>query len=101
MFTALVTFLGGATFRLFLGHVFDFIVKWQDQTNELARLRLQGELEAAAHTRQLEMLKLQADLGIKTIEAQATAHTAAAEDDAFVQVIKTAATQTEIGRAHV
>ena len=30
------------------------------------------------------------------IEAQATAHTAAAEDDAFVQVIKTAATQTGI-----
>ena len=90
MFTALITFLGSAGIRLALGHLFDFVTKWQDSKNELAHLRLQGELDAAQHARNLEAIKLQADLGIKVIEAQTEAHLSQSEADAFVEATKAA-----------
>lgn len=96
MLTALFTFLGGAAVRLALGHLFDFVTKWQDQRNELARLRLQGELDAAQHTRTLESIRLQADLGVKVIEAQAAGHVSAAEADAFVEAVRATGQKTGI-----
>jgi hypothetical protein len=96
MFTALLTFLGGATMRLLLGHVFDFITKWQDQKNELERLKLQGELDAAQFERNQAAIKLQADLGIKVIEAQTEAHVTSAEADAFVEAVKAAGQKTGV-----
>lgn len=96
MFTALFTFLGGATVRLFLGHIFDFITKWQDQKNELARLTLQGQLDAAQHARNLEAIKVQADLGVKVIEAQTEAHVSQAEADAFIEAVKATGQKTGV-----
>lgn len=96
MFTALITFLGGATIRLFLGHLFDFITKWQDQKNELARLDLQGRLDAAQHTRNLEAIRVQAELGVKVIEAQAEAHVTQTEADAFVEAVKATGQRTGV-----
>lgn len=96
MFTALITFLGGATVRLFLGHIFDFITKWQDSKNEIERLRLQGELDAAQHARNLEAIKVQADLGVKVIEAQTESHVTQAEADAFVEAVKATGQKTGI-----
>lgn len=96
MITALMTFLGGATVRLFLGHLFDFITKWQDQKNELARLTLQGQLDAAQHTRNLEAIKVQADLGVKVIEAQTEAQVTQAEADAFIEAVRATGQRTGI-----
>ena len=96
MITALMTFLGGATVRLFIGHLFDFITKWQDQKNELARLTLQGQLDAAQHTRNLEAIKVQADLGVKVIEAQTEAQVTQAEADAFIDAVRATGQRTGI-----
>lgn len=96
MITALLTFLGGATVRLFLGHIFDFITKWQDNKNELARLKLQGDLDAAQHERNLAAIRVQAELGIKVIEAQTEAHVTSAEADAFVEAVKATGQKTGI-----
>ena len=96
MITALMTFLGGATVRLFLGHLFDLITKWQDQKNELARLTLQGQLDAAQHTRNLEAIKVQADLGVKVIEAQTEAQVTQAEADAFIEAVRATGQRTGI-----
>ena len=96
MITALMTFLGGATVRLFLGHLFDFITKWQDQKNELARLTLQGQLDAAQHTRNREAIKVQADLGVKVIEAQTEAQVTQAEADAFIEAVRATGQRTGI-----
>jgi len=96
MITALMTFLGGATVRLFIGHLFDFITKWQDQKNELARLTLQGQLDAAQHTRNLEAIKVQADLGVKVIEAQTEAQVTQAEADAFIEAVRATGQRTGI-----
>jgi len=96
MFTALLTFLGGATVRLLLGHVFDFVTKWQDSKNEIEHLRVQGELDAAQHARNMEAIKVQADLGIKVIEAQTESHVTQAEADAFVEAVKATGQKTGI-----
>jgi hypothetical protein len=96
MMTALITFLGGATARLILGHVFDFLTKWQDSRNELARLQLQGQLDAAQFERSQAAIKLQADLGIKVIEAQTEAHVTDAEADAFVEAVKATGQKTGV-----
>lgn len=96
MFTALITFLGGATVRLLLGHFFDFVTKWQDNKNEMSRLRLQGELDAAQFDRNQSAIRLQAELGIKVIEAQTEAHVTSAEADAFVEAVKATAQKTGI-----
>jgi hypothetical protein len=96
MITELVTFLGGAGARLFLGKAFDAFEKWQDQKNELARLRLQGDLDAAQHARNLEAIKVQADLGVKVIEAQTEAHVTYAEADAFLEAVKATGQKTGI-----
>ena len=96
MITALMTFLGGATVRLFIGHLFDFITKWQDQKNELARLTLQGQLDAAQHTRNLEANKVHADIGVKVIEAQTEAQVTQAEADAFIEAVRATGQRTGI-----
>lgn len=94
MITALLTFLGSASLRLFLGKLFDAFEKWQDQKNELERLRLQGELDAAQHQRNQEAIRLQAELGIKVIEAQTQQHVTSAEADAFVEAVKATGQRT-------
>jgi hypothetical protein len=96
MFTSLIAFLGSAGIRLALGHLFDFITKWHDSKNEIAHMRLQGELDAAQHARNLEAIKVQAELGVKVIEAQTQAHVTDAEADAFVEAVKATAVKTGI-----
>lgn len=73
MFSGLIAFLGGSAFRMIWGEVSAWMTARQDQAHEIERMRLQGELDAAQHARNLEAIKVQADLGVKTIEAQADA----------------------------
>ena len=61
----ILSFLGGNAFRLIFGEIVSFFQKKQEQQQELERMRLQGDLEAAAHTRNLESLRLQSELGVK------------------------------------
>jgi hypothetical protein len=96
MITALLTFLGSATLRLVFGHIFDAFTKWQDNRNELARMKVQGELEAAQHARNLEAIRVQAELGVKVIEAQTQAHVSEAEADAFLEAVKATGQKTGI-----
>lgn len=70
IFSALLSFLGGNAFRLIFGEVVAYLNKKQDHQLEIERMRLQGELEAAQHARNLEAIKVQADLGVKTIAVQ-------------------------------
>lgn len=83
MFSALFSFLGGSVFRMIWGEVSSFINKKQDHQHELEMLRLQKELDWAAHARQLEILKTQSELGVKTIEVQSAADIAKTDADTF------------------
>lgn len=81
--SALFSFLGGSVFRMLWGEISSFINKKQDNAHELEMLRLQADLDNAAHKRTLEQLTLQASLGVKTIEVQKDADVSRAEAEAF------------------
>jgi hypothetical protein len=83
MLTALLSLLGGGTFRLLLGELVAWLKQRQDQSAELALMRLQGELAAAEHARNLDAIRLQAELGVNTIAVKAESDIVAAEAQAF------------------
>jgi len=70
---SLLSFLGGSAFRMIWGEVAAFVKARQDHQHELQMLNIQAQLEAAAFERNQAALKLQAELGIKTIQVQADA----------------------------
>lgn len=96
MFGALFSFLGGSAFRMIWGEVSSFFQKKQDHEFELERIRLQGAMEAAQHERNLEALRVQADLGVKVIEAQRDAAVVQVETDAWLAAVKDVGKQTGI-----
>ena len=83
-----LAFLGGSAFRMIWGEVSAAFTKAQDHRHEMLRMELQGRLDAAQHDRNLEALRLQSELGVKEIRVQAEAHSAAADDDAWLDVVR-------------
>lgn len=96
MLEALLSFLGGSVFRMIWGELSTWHTKKQDHQFEMERMKLQTELEDKAHQRMQESLRLQNELGIKTIEAQAQAHIDQVEADAFTEAMKNAFKPTGI-----
>jgi hypothetical protein len=70
---AIIGFLGSAAFRYIFGWVSDFFTKKQDHVQEMARMRLQAQLDADAASRELLRLKTVTELGIKQIQVQSEA----------------------------
>lgn len=86
---ALLSFLGGGVFRAIWGEAAGFISKWQDSKIEADATRLQAELEAARHAREMERLKVVSDLGIKEIEVRSDAEVEAKDAEAFIAAMAT------------
>ncbi len=99
MFTALFSFLGGNVFRMLFGEVVSYFNKKQDHSFEVERMRLQGDLDSAQHARNMEAIKLQADMGIKTVQVQAEAAIGQIEADGWLEAVK--ATGRAVGVAWV
>lgn len=93
---ALISFLGGSAFRMIWGEVSSYFKAKQDQAFEIERMKLQGEQEAAQHERSMASLRLQSELGIKTIEAQRDADVVRVEADAWLSAVRSVGTQTGI-----
>lgn len=87
MFAALVSFLGGSAFRMIWGEVSAFFTKKQDHKQEMEKMRLQAELEAAQHARNLEAIRVQADLAVKTIEVQSDAKLSEIDAQAWADAV--------------
>lgn len=83
MLSALLSFLGGSAFRLLMGELVGFLKSRQDQRHEVEMMRVQADLAAAEHARNLEAIRVQADLGVKTIEVQGAADIGREEARAF------------------
>lgn len=96
MIAALLSLLGGGTFRLLMGELVSWLKQRQDQAQEVALMRLQGELATAEHARSLDAIRLQAQLGVKTIEVQRDRDVAVAEADAFRSAVAEAMKPTGI-----
>lgn len=94
MITALLSFLGGNVFRMIFGEVISYLNKKQDHAQEIDRLKLQNALDAAQHARNLEAIKTQAELGVKTIQVQAEAAIGEIEAQGWLEAVKATATKT-------
>jgi hypothetical protein len=88
MISALVSFLGGSVFRMIWGEASAWLTKSQDHKHEIDRMHLQAELDRGQHERQLESLKVQAALGVKTIQVQAEAAISELETQGWVEAVK-------------
>lgn len=67
---AILSFLGGNAFRLIFGEIAAYFSKKQEAALEIERMKLQSDIDAAQHSRNLESIRVQAELGVKTIQVQ-------------------------------
>ena len=88
--TAIISFLGSAVFRWLLEKVFSIVERKQDHEQELQSIKLQAEVDAAQHLRNLEMLRIQADLKLDLIKEETRGECEAAEGAAVVELTKSA-----------
>ncbi len=88
MITALLSFLGGGIGRMLFGEIVSFLNKRQEHAQEMERVRLQGELDAAQHARNMEAITTQASLGVKTIQVQAEAAVTELETQGWLEAVK-------------
>lgn len=86
--SALLSFLGGNVFRTLFGEVSAWITSRQDHSFELDRINAQEVIDAAQHARNLEAIKLQASLGVKTIQVQAESVIGQIESGAWAAVVE-------------
>ena len=87
MLSALLSFLGGSAFRMIWGEVSAFLSRRQEHAQEIERMRLQEEMAAAQHARNLDAIRLQADLGVKVIEVARDAELAMVEASAWERAV--------------
>lgn len=87
MFSALISFLGGSAFRMIWGEVSAYFTAKQSHKQEMERMNIQGRLDAETHERNLASIKLQADLGIKTIQVQADAEIGKIDAEAWSRAV--------------
>ena len=69
MFTALLSFLGGNVFRLMFGEVVSYLNKRQAHSFEIERLKLQADLDAAQHVRNLDAIRTELAAELAWIDA--------------------------------
>ena len=93
---ALFSFLSGSVFRMLWGEISSFITKAQDHKQELELAKLQASIANEEHTRNIEALKLQHDLGIEKVYVQQEVDTNAGELDAWIATVKSINTKTGV-----
>ena len=81
---------------MLFGEISSYFSKKQEHKTEMQRMLLQGKLDGEAHARNLEGQRLQAELGIKTINVQAEAAVSEIEAEAFKAAQERAWTPTGI-----
>ena len=88
MLSALLSFLGGSVFRMIWGEVSAALTRRQDHRHEIERMRLQADLEAAAHDRNQAAIRMQAELGIQVVRVQSEADTARIEAEGWLDAVR-------------
>lgn len=94
--SAVLSFLGGSLFRMLAGQVMEWWNKAQEQKHEIERMREQEKIDAAQHARNLEAIRLQADLGVQTIRVQGEQRVAEIETQGWAAAVATATKPTGI-----
>jgi hypothetical protein len=97
--SAILTFLGGSTFRMVWGEMSHWLTAAREHKREMERMRLEGQLAAEQHARNLEAQRLQAELGVQVIRVQAEATLDKLEGEGWLEAVK--ATGRTVGIAWV
>ncbi len=84
----LLSFLGGSAFRAIWGEFSSWLNARQEHKHEIERMRLQGQLDAEQHERNLAAQRLQVELVHKTIAVQADADVSRIETEAWRSAIE-------------
>lgn len=96
IFSALFSFLGGSAFRMIWGEVAAWLNKKQDHAYELERIKAESEVDAGRHVREMDRIRLQAELGVKQITVQGDVEVKKLEAEAFVSAMREANKPTGI-----
>jgi hypothetical protein len=88
MIEAILSFLGGSTLRMVWGEVSAYLTRKQDHQHEVERMKLQADLDAGQHARTLSSLRLQGELGVKTIEVQSEGAVDQLEAQGWLEAVK-------------
>ena len=88
MIEAILSFLGGSVFRMVWGEVSAYFTRKQEHAQEVERMRLQADLDQAAHVRQMQAIKLQADMQVQVIRTQGEATVDALEAEGWLEAVK-------------
>lgn len=94
--SAIISFLGGSVFRMVWGEISSYFTRKQEHAQELDRMRLQNEMEAARHSRDQERIKLQSELGVREVQVATDAAIQKTEADAWLQAVRDVGRQTGI-----
>lgn len=86
--SGIISFIGGTAFRWLFGELLGFLKARDEHRAEVERMKLQHDLDRDKHEWQQQAMAAAAAQGIKVIEAQREAHTAAVADDAFLAAIQ-------------
>jgi hypothetical protein len=88
---ALLSFLGGSTFRMVWGEISSYFTRKQEHAQQLDMMKLQETLEAGRHERDMARIRLQSDLKVQEVKVVGDVAIQGKEADAFVEAIKAAA----------
>lgn len=94
--SAIVSFLGGSVFRMMFGWFSSWWDKKVDHQYELERMRLQADMDDKQHIRNQEAIRLQAELGVKTIQVQGEIDLEKIDAAGFYDAVKEATKPTGI-----
>lgn len=96
LITTLLSFLGGATFRMLWGEVAAWMQRKQEHAQELDRMRLQADLDDRRHAREQEAIRTQADLQVQVIRVQGEQAVGEIEANAWLEAVKATGRQTGV-----
>lgn len=90
------SFLGGSVFRMLWGEISHWLTSRQEHLHEMARLQFQADQDAKQHARNLEAIRLQAEMGEKLIRVQAEAYADNIEAETWGKVAESTTKMTGI-----
>lgn len=96
IFSALFSFLGGTAFRMIWGELSSWLNKKQDHAHEMERMQFQAKADSDQHERNLSSLRVQAELGVKTIQVQAESQISELETEGWLSAVKSTALVTGV-----
>lgn len=88
MFSAILSFLGGSAFRMIWGEISAHLTAKREHETEMARMRLQAQLEAEQHARNLAAIKIQHELGVQVVRVQGEMDVAKLEAEGWAASVR-------------